>query len=157
MKNKTTKKANMKEPSSFSNWANVFSLAFKIFATIESRSLAIAALTIHSVLDLMAGFILWITHWFMKKTNLYKYPIGKLRVQPVGIIILICHRHGHSWIASARRGSRQLVQDGSSEKMSRMQLFWLYSIMLIAAGVKFFLWIYCKSSGSKIVRAYAKV
>jgi hypothetical protein len=35
----------------------------------------------------MAGGILWFTHLSMKKINIYKYPIGKLRVQPVGIVI----------------------------------------------------------------------
>lgn len=59
----------------------------QIYATIESRSLAIAASTLDSLLDLMAGGILWLTHLSMKNINIYKYPIGKLRVQPVGIII----------------------------------------------------------------------
>ncbi|CAN1307052.1 Metal tolerance protein 4 [Linum perenne] len=35
----------------------------------------------------MAGGILWFTHLSMKNINIYQYPIGKLRVQPVGIII----------------------------------------------------------------------
>ncbi|KAJ0620019.1 putative cation efflux protein [Helianthus annuus] len=59
----------------------------QIFATIETGSIAIAASTLDSLLDLMAGGILWFTHLSMQSINLYKYPIGKLRVQPVGIII----------------------------------------------------------------------
>jgi hypothetical protein len=35
----------------------------------------------------MAGGILWFTHLSMKNINVYQYPIGKLRVQPVGIIV----------------------------------------------------------------------
>ncbi|GMP92044.1 hypothetical protein CsSME_00042443 [Camellia sinensis var. sinensis] len=70
-----------------SNYANVILLAFKIYATIETGSIAIAASTLDSLLDLMAGGILWFTHLSMKNINIYKYPIGKLRVQPVGIII----------------------------------------------------------------------
>ncbi|KAJ0606014.1 putative cation efflux protein [Helianthus annuus] len=70
-----------------SNYANILLLAFKIFATIETGSIAIAASTLDSLLDLMAGGILWFTHLSMQSINLYKYPIGKLRVQPVGIII----------------------------------------------------------------------
>lgn len=64
-----------------------FCLMIQIYATVESRSLAIAASTLDSLLDVMAGGILWLTHLFMKNINIYKYPIGKLRVQPVGIII----------------------------------------------------------------------
>lgn len=54
---------------------------------IRSGSIAVAASTLDSLLDFMAGGILWFTHLAMKDTNMYKYPIGKLRVQPVGIVI----------------------------------------------------------------------
>lgn len=60
---------------------------FQLYATIQSGSIAIAASTLDSLLDLMAGFILWFTHLAMKKVNIYKYPIGKLRMQPVGIVV----------------------------------------------------------------------
>jgi divalent metal cation (Fe/Co/Zn/Cd) transporter len=49
--------------------------------------MAIAASTLDSLLDFMAGGILWFTHLSMKRVNIYKYPIGNLRVQPVGIIV----------------------------------------------------------------------
>ena len=62
-------------------------MKLQIYATVQSGSLAIAASTLDSLLDLMAGGILWFTHLSMKDINIYKYPIGKLRVQPVGIII----------------------------------------------------------------------
>lgn len=60
---------------------------WQVYATIRTGSMAIAASTLDSLLDLMAGGILWFTHLSMKKVNIYKYPIGKLRVQPVGIIV----------------------------------------------------------------------
>uniref|UniRef100_A0A0D6QSQ3 Uncharacterized protein n=1 Tax=Araucaria cunninghamii TaxID=56994 RepID=A0A0D6QSQ3_ARACU len=70
-----------------SNIANVLLLLFKIYATVNTGSLAVAASTLDSLLDLIAGAILWFTNRSMTNTNIYKYPIGKLRVQPVGIII----------------------------------------------------------------------
>lgn len=51
----------------------------------------------------------------------------------------------------------QLIRNSPSEKMNDLQLIWLYAIMLTATGVKLVLYIYCRSSGNKIVRAYAKV
>lgn len=59
----------------------------QIFASVKSRSLAIVASTLESLLDLLAGVILLFTRWTMQQENKYKYPIGKLRVQPVGIVI----------------------------------------------------------------------
>uniref|UniRef100_A0A6M2FB67 Uncharacterized protein n=1 Tax=Populus davidiana TaxID=266767 RepID=A0A6M2FB67_9ROSI len=138
-----------------SNYANIVLLAFKIYATIKTGSLAIAASTLDSLLDLMAGGILWFTHLSMKKINIYKYPIGKLRVQPVGIVIFaaIMATLGLQILIQA---VEQLIQHKPTEKMSSNQLLWLYAIMLSATAVKLALWLYCRSSRNEIVRAYAK-
>ncbi|KAH8522949.1 hypothetical protein H0E87_003563 [Populus deltoides] len=138
-----------------SNYANIVLLAFKIYATIKTGSLAIAASTLDSLLDLMAGGILWFTHLSMKKINIYKYPIGKLRVQPVGIVIFaaIMATLGFQILIQA---VEQLIQHKHTEKMSSNQLLWLYVIMLTATAVKLALWLYCRSSRNEIVRAYAK-
>lgn len=138
-----------------SNYANVFLLAFKIYATVRSGSLAIAASTLDSLLDLMAGGILWFTHLSMKNINIYKYPIGKLRVQPVGIIIFaaVMATLGFQVLIQA---IEQLIKDEPSGKMSSGQLIWLYVIMLSATAIKLCLYLYCRTSGNKIVRAYSE-
>ncbi|KAL4597874.1 hypothetical protein ACB092_11G019500 [Castanea dentata] len=138
-----------------SNYANIILLAFKIYATIKSGSLAIAASTLDSLLDLMAGGILWFTHLAMKNINIYKYPIGKLRVQPVGIIIfaaVMATLGFQVWLQAAE----ELIKDEPSEKLSKSKLIWMCAIMISATVVKLALWIYCKSSANDIVRAYAK-
>ncbi|KAI3414746.1 ZT_dimer domain-containing protein [Psidium guajava] len=138
-----------------SNYANIVLLAFKIYATIKSGSIAIAASTLDSLLDLMAGGILWFAHLSMKKINIYKYPIGKVRVQPVGIIIFaaVMATLGFQVLVQA---VEELVKDEATDKMNASQLAWLYSIMLSATAVKLALWIYCRNSPNDIVRAYAK-
>ncbi|KAE8678837.1 Metal tolerance protein 3 [Hibiscus syriacus] len=138
-----------------SNYANVILLVFKLYATIRSGSIAIAASTLDSLLDLMAGGILWFTHLSMKSTNIYKYPIGKLRIQPVGIVIFaaVMATLGFQVLIQA---VQQLVANEPSEKMSAEKFLWLYTIMLTATVVKLALWLYCRSSSNKIVRAYAK-
>ncbi|XP_057446704.1 metal tolerance protein 4-like [Lotus japonicus] len=136
------------------NYANVALLALKICATVRSGSMAIGASTLDSLLDLMAGGILWFTHVSMKNINIYKYPIGKLRVQPVGIIIFVAIMAtlGFQVLITALQ---QLIEDKPSEKMSAEELIWLCSIMIFATAVKLILWLYCRSSENKIVRAYA--
>lgn len=138
-----------------SNYANILLLALKIYATIKSGSIAIAASTLDSLLDLMAGGILWFTHLSMKNVNIYRYPIGKLRVQPVGIIIFaaIMATLGFQVLIQA---AQELIKDDPPPRMNSNQLLWLYTIMLTATVVKLALWLYCKSSGNDIVRAYAK-
>ncbi|CAN0840931.1 Metal tolerance protein 3, partial [Linum grandiflorum] len=65
-----------------SNLANVFLLVFKLLATFKSGSLVVGASTVDSLLDLI--------HSTMKRPELYKYPIEKLRSQPVGILAFGC-------------------------------------------------------------------
>ncbi|XP_019164242.1 PREDICTED: metal tolerance protein 4-like [Ipomoea nil] len=138
-----------------SNYANIILLVLKIYATVRSGSIAIAASTLDSLLDLMAGGILWLTHLSMKSVNIYKYPIGKLRMQPVGIIIFaaVMATLGFQVLIQA---VEKLIQHAPSDKMTSDQLAWLYSIMITATVVKLCLWIYCRSSGNDIVKAYAK-
>ncbi|KAB1227923.1 Metal tolerance protein 4 [Morella rubra] len=138
-----------------SNYANIALLALKLYATIKSGSIAIAASTLDSLLDLMAGGILWFTHLSMKNINIYKYPIGKLRMQPVGIIIFaaVMATLGFQILLQA---VEQLVENNPSEDLSLGQLIWMCVIMLSATLVKLVLWIYCKSSRNEIVRAYAQ-
>lgn len=138
-----------------SNYANILLLVLKIYATIRSGSIAIAASTLDSLLDLMAGGILWFTHLSMKSINVYKYPIGKLRVQPVGIIVFaaVMATLGFQVLVQA---VEKLIENVVPDRMNYTQLVWLYSIMLFATVVKFALWIYCRTSSNKIVRAYAK-
>ncbi|AES70811.1 Mn-specific cation diffusion facilitator transporter MTP8.1 [Medicago truncatula] len=137
-----------------SNYANIVLLILKTYATVRSGSIAIAASTLDSLLDLMAGGILWYTHIAMKNINIYQYPIGKLRVQPVGIIVFaaVMATLGFQVLFTA---VKQLIENSPSEKMTSEQLIWLYSIMIFATVVKLILWLYCRSSRNKIVRAYA--
>lgn len=66
-----------------SNIANMVLFLAKVYASLESRSLAVIASTLDSLLDLLSGFILWFTAYAMRKPNYYQYPIGKNRMQPV--------------------------------------------------------------------------
>ena len=51
----------------------------------------------------------------------------------------------------------KLVVNETPDKLNPVQLLWLYSIMIFATVVKLALWLYCRTSGNNIVRAYAKV
>ena len=66
-----------------SNVANLVLFVAKVYASVESRSLAVIASTLDSLLDLLSGFILWFTAHAMRNPNQFHYPIGKKRMQPV--------------------------------------------------------------------------
>ena len=71
-------------------YVNVLLLAVKIFASVQSGSLSIITSALDSFLDLVSGLILYFTDKHMQNMNKYLYPIGKSRMQPLGILVFAC-------------------------------------------------------------------
>ncbi|KAG4991104.1 hypothetical protein AAZX31_09G092700 [Glycine max] len=137
-----------------SNAANLVLFAAKVYTSIESRSLAVIASTMDSLLDLLSGFILWFTAYAMRNPNQYHYPIGKKRMQPVGIIVFAS--------VMATLGLQILIESGrqliskSKPEMDPHELKWVIGIMASVTVVKFILMVYCRRFKNEIIRAYAQ-
>ncbi|KAG8053561.1 hypothetical protein GUJ93_ZPchr0001g33194 [Zizania palustris] len=137
-----------------SNIINLILFIGKVVASVESLSMAVIASTLDSLLDLLSGFILWFTAHAMKKPNKYSYPIGKRRMQPVGIIVFASVMGTLGFQVLIESG-RQLITDEHQEFNHTKEL-WMISSMSSVAVVKFFLMLYCRSFKNEIVRAYAQ-
>ncbi|CAL0326373.1 unnamed protein product [Lupinus luteus] len=137
-----------------SNACNLVLFGAKVYASIESRSLAVIASTLDSLLDLLSGFILWFTANAMKTPNQYHYPIGKKRMQPVGIIVFAS--------VMATLGLQILIESGreimskSKPEVDPVKVNWMIGIMVFVTVVKFILMVYCRRFKNEIVRAYAQ-
>lgn len=137
-----------------SNAVNLVLFAAKVYASIESRSLAVIASTLDSLLDLLSGFILWFTANAMKTPNHFHYPIGKKRMQPVGIIVFAS--------VMATLGLQILIESGrqiiakTKPEMDHSELGWMIAIMVSVTVVKFVLMVYCRRFTNEIVKAYAQ-
>ena len=59
-----------------SNRANIFLFITKVYASIKSGSLAIIASSLHSLLDILSGFILWFIAFKMESPNPYNFLVG---------------------------------------------------------------------------------
>ncbi|OWM70100.1 metal tolerance protein 11 [Punica granatum] len=138
-----------------SNIANMVLFAAKVYASIRSGSLAIIASTLDSLLDLLSGFILWFTAFSMQTPNPYQYPIGKKRMQPLGILVFasVMATLGLQIILESMR---QLLSDDAEFSLNKEQERWLVGIMLSVTLVKFLLVLYCRSFANEIVKAYAQ-
>ncbi|CAK7326052.1 unnamed protein product [Dovyalis caffra] len=137
-----------------SNAANFLLFAAKVYASVESKSLAVIASTLDSLLDLLSGFILWFTSHAMKNPNHFHYPIGKKRMQPVGIVVFasIMATLGLQILLES---GRQLIAKKGPE-MDKGQEKWMITIMVSVTVVKFLLMLYCRRFKNEIVRAYAQ-
>ncbi|GJP43260.1 hypothetical protein CLOM_g2743 [Closterium sp. NIES-68] len=138
-----------------SNIANIILFIVKVVASIESGSLSIIASTLDSLLDLLSGFILWYTARSMRRHNPYKYPIGKARMQPLGIIVFasIMATLGFQVLLE---GVRRLTDSSHDAGLgSKWQVY--VGIMLFAIAVKSALYFYCRMfPNNDIVMTYAQ-
>ncbi|RWR86023.1 metal tolerance protein 5-like protein [Cinnamomum micranthum f. kanehirae] len=138
-----------------SNIANMVLFAAKVYASVRSHSLAIIASTLDSLLDLLSGFILWFTAFSMQTTNPYQYPIGKKRMQPLGILVFasVMATLGLQIILES---VRTLLSEDVDFSLTKEQESWLIGIMLSVTLVKLVLVVYCRSFSNEIVKAYAQ-
>ncbi|XP_076926087.1 metal tolerance protein 9-like [Bidens hawaiensis] len=137
-----------------SNVANLILFIAKVYASIESKSLAVIASTLDSLLDLLSGFILWFTSYAMRNPNQFNYPIGKNRMQPVGIIVFASVM-GTLGFQILLESARQLIAQSHSDMDSNNEK-WVIGIMTGVTMVKFLLMVYCRRFQNEIVRAYAQ-
>nr|GEV86361.1 metal tolerance protein 9-like [Tanacetum cinerariifolium] len=137
-----------------SNVANLVLFIAKVYASYKSKSLAVIASTLDSFLDLLSGFILWFTSNAMRKPNQYHYPIGKNRMQPVGIVVFasVMATLGFQILLES---ARELISRTHPNKSHNDEM-WVIGIMVSVTAVKFVLMVYCRRFENEIVRAYAQ-
>ncbi|KAK8662349.1 hypothetical protein V6N13_091928 [Hibiscus sabdariffa] len=138
-----------------SNIANMVLFAAKVYASVRSGSLAIIASTLDSLLDLLSGFILWFTAFSMSTPNPYQYPIGKKRMQPLGILVFasVMATLGLQIILES---IRTMVSNEDEFNLTKDQERWVVGIMLGVTLVKLLLMLYCRTFTNEIVKAYAQ-
>ncbi|MCO5562515.1 hypothetical protein L7F22_016142 [Adiantum nelumboides] len=138
-----------------SNYANMAIFAIKVYVSIRSLSMAIIASTLDSLLDLLSGFILWYTSHNMRRPNPYLYPIGKNRMQPVGILVFasIMATLGLQILIES---TRQLISKSNRLELQGANKYWVIGAMLFVTLVKFNLMLLCKAVKNDIVQAYAQ-
>jgi len=132
---------------------NMILFAAKVFASVESGSLSIITSALDSFLDLVCGLILFLTARSMRRDNKYRFPAGKSRMQPLGIIVFSCIM-GTVGFQVLLEALRQLV--GQEHVHHLESLNWLIAIMLTVIAIKFMLFMYCRNNASDIVRVYAE-
>lgn len=68
--------------------ANIFLVILKVWTVLLSDSLAVLASMIDSLMDLLSGAIIWYSARLRSNTtDGHRYPVGKARMEPLGIIV----------------------------------------------------------------------
>eukprot|EP00253_Pinus_taeda_P000142 PITA_00142 len=91
----------------------------------------------------------------MKSENPYRYPIGKKRMQPLGIMVFASVM-ATLGLAILLESIRQLLSKEHNLSLEGGGWHWVVGIMVSVTIVKLVLVIYCRSFTNEIVKAYAQ-
>ena len=72
---------------SLSFWLNVLLFIAKLVAAVMTGSMIVLVSTLDSALDLLSGGILFVTALVARKPNPTQYPLGKAKMEPLGIVV----------------------------------------------------------------------
>ncbi|KAI1613698.1 hypothetical protein EDD36DRAFT_451714 [Exophiala viscosa] len=132
--------------------ANIVLLAGKIAVIILTSSLSVLASLVDAALDFLSTAIVWSTTKIISRQDQYAYPIGRRRLEPVGVlvfsIIMITSFFQVSLecINRLASGDHQVVELGIPAVV----------IMLSTVAIKGFCWFWCRLVKNSSVQALAQ-
>jgi len=118
---------------------NVLLLASKAVAFAITFSYAVIAALVDSVLDLLSQLIICITERKLAQPKADKYPVGRTRLEPVGILTVSVLMVMLS-ITVIRESLQSLITDSHNIEFSVISISLLATVIFL----KFCLWIYCR-------------
>lgn len=141
-----------------SNAANIVLLAAQLYAFIVSGSCSMLAVLLDATLDVTSGLVILAT-WYMKTqvTDTHKYPVGRSRLEPLGIILMACLMTAGT-LTSVKEGSRQIfevVTSGTAASGFNGMTVSVAIILSAALVTKGSLYLYCRDSSDQSVAALA--
>lgn len=67
--------------------ANILLLIGKVAVIILTDSLSVLASLVDAILDFLSTAIVWVTTYLIQRQDQYAYPIGRRRLEPVGVLV----------------------------------------------------------------------
>ncbi|KAI9323321.1 hypothetical protein BX666DRAFT_1885717 [Dichotomocladium elegans] len=135
--------------------ANTMLFATKLFLAFYSGSIAILASAFESFLDLLSNAIIFFTVRMMRNQDWYNYPVGKSRMEPLGIIVfavIITTSFSQVLLTSVQRltDPERPIETIDLDPLS-------IGILVSNIIIKGLLWLWCRSiKGSSSVAALAQ-
>ncbi|WVR06633.1 hypothetical protein IAU60_003665 [Kwoniella sp. DSM 27419] len=132
---------------------NILLVAAKVVAVLYSASISLTASLVDSALDLLSTMIILGTSWAIGvKTDKHKYPAGKRRFEPLGVLIFSV-----AMIASFVQVFIESFQRAIGAAEEAVDLSWIgIGVMLATIFLKAILWVWCSRIPSSGVQALAQ-
>lgn len=131
--------------------ANCILLAVRTAIAVVAGSLSLAVATLDAVLDVISSACLYYTTFAASRRDKYAYPVGKERMEPLGIIVFSTVM-GTAAFTVVVESIKALV-NGASSDMPHVE--WVVGGTLGVVAMKLALYFYCRGSTSAAVDAFA--
>lgn len=132
--------------------ANTILLILKIIVTVLTSSVSVLASMVDAALDFLSTAIIWVTTRMISQQDQYKYPVGRRRLEPIGVllfsVIMIT-----SFFQVALEGIKRLTSgDHEIVQLSPAAIAIMSSTVLIKGAC----WLWCRLINNSSVQALAQ-
>ena len=132
--------------------ANIILLAGKIVVIVLTSSLSVLASLVDAALDFLSTAIVWSTTKLISRQDQYAYPIGRRRLEPVGVLVFSVIMITSFFQVALQCFNRLLSPDHSVVKLGVPAIV----IMLSTVAIKGFCWFWCRLVKNSSVQALAQ-
>ncbi|KAI1131707.1 hypothetical protein F5Y10DRAFT_44088 [Nemania abortiva] len=131
--------------------ANVLLLAGKTAVMLSVSSMSVLASLVDAVLDFLSTVIVWITTVLVSRQDQYKYPVGRRRLEPLGVLVFSV-----IMITSFAQVALQSIERLASPDHEIIELGLPALILMISTVViKGLCWLWCRLVKNSSVQALA--
>ncbi|KAF2866631.1 hypothetical protein BDV95DRAFT_611682 [Massariosphaeria phaeospora] len=132
--------------------ANTVLLILKIIVTVLTSSLSVIASLVDAALDFLSTAIVWFTSWMIARQDRYAYPVGRRRLEPIGVLVFSVIMIT-SFFQVAIEGFSRLT--GSNHTVVALTIPAI-AIMSSTVIIKAFCWFWCRLIRNSSVQALAE-
>ncbi|KIW84491.1 hypothetical protein Z517_03741 [Fonsecaea pedrosoi CBS 271.37] len=132
--------------------ANIILLAGKIVVIVLTSSLSVLASLVDAALDFLSTAIVWTTTKLISRQDQYAYPIGRRRLEPVGVLVFSVIMITSFFQVALECFNRLLSGDHRVVELGIPAIV----IMLSTVAIKGFCWFWCRLVKNSSVQALAQ-
>ena len=139
---------------------NLLLVVGKVIAVLSSNSVSLLASLVDSALDLVCTVVIFMTSRasaYRSWHTFYKYPVGKRRLEPLGVLIfsvLMVVSFGQVLLESVNRLYGELTKSDTVKEPSLPMVGVVFMVLTIV--IKTVMWLMCHNHKNSSVRAIAQ-
>jgi hypothetical protein len=132
--------------------ANAILLVLKIIVAIMTSSLSVIASLVDAALDFLSTAIVWFTSWMIARQDQYAYPVGRRRLEPIGVLVFSVIMITSFFQVAIEGFSRLTGPDRSIVQLTIPAI----AIMSATVVIKGLCWLWCRLIRNSSVQALAQ-